>query len=180
MRVLVWIVEETWQATVAAAAAFLPADADITLLHVRSDAETVARGARDAPLGRSRRTSGEALDAISEQGARDLLADAQAALGRQAVLDARSGRIEYEVVAAAATADLSCSPATRITRVTGRGALDPPRATSSTTPPPRCSSSGPTRPPDEQPPRDHSRISTTEGKGNEPAVDLRAEPRADP
>ena len=106
MRVLVWIVEETWQATVAAAAAFLPADADITLLHVRSDAETVARGARDALLGRSRRTSGEALDAISEQDARDLLADAQAALGRQAVLDARSGRIEYEVVAAAATADL--------------------------------------------------------------------------
>ena len=116
MRVLVWIVEETWQATVAAAAAFLPADADITLLYVRSDAETVARGARDALLGRSRRTSGEALDAISEQGARDLLADAQgardlladpqAALGRQAVLDARSGRIEYEVVAAAATADL--------------------------------------------------------------------------
>jgi len=51
MRVLVWIVEETWQATAAAAAA-------------------------------------------------------QAALGRQAVLDARSGRIEYEVVAAAATADL--------------------------------------------------------------------------
>jgi len=27
MRVLVWIVEETWQATAAAAAAFLPADA---------------------------------------------------------------------------------------------------------------------------------------------------------
>jgi len=110
MRVLVWIVEETWQATVAAAAAFLPADADITLLHVRSDAETVARGARDALLGRSRRTSGEALDAISEQGARDLLADAQAALGRQAVLGARSGRIEYEVVAAAATADLRARP----------------------------------------------------------------------
>src|SRR5690242_21959042 len=92
MRVLVWIVAETWQATVASVTAFLPFDADITLLYVRSDAETVARGARDALLGRSRRTSGEALDAISEQGARDLLADAQAALGRQAVLDARSGR----------------------------------------------------------------------------------------
>ncbi len=49
MRVLGWIVEETWQA---AAAAFLPADADITLLHVRaSDAEAVARCAL---LGRSR------------------------------------------------------------------------------------------------------------------------------
>jgi nucleotide-binding universal stress UspA family protein len=106
MRVLVWIVEETWQATAAAAAAFLPADADITLLYVRSDAESVARGARDALLGRSRQTNGEALDAVSEQGARDLLADAQAVLGRQAALDARSGRIEREVVAAAATADL--------------------------------------------------------------------------
>lgn len=106
MRVLVWIVEETGQATVAAAAAFLPADADITLLYVRSDAETVARGARDALLGRSRRPAADRLDVISEQGTRDLLADAQAVLGRQAVLDARSGRIEHEVVAAAGAADL--------------------------------------------------------------------------
>ena len=41
MRALVWIVEETWPATVAAAAAFLPADADITVLY-SSDAKTVA------------------------------------------------------------------------------------------------------------------------------------------
>jgi nucleotide-binding universal stress UspA family protein len=107
MRVLVWIVEETWQATVAAAAAFLPAGADVTLLHVRaSDAETVARGARYALLGRSRRPAAEPLDVISGQSAHELLADAQAVLGREAVLDARSGRIEHEVVAAAGTADL--------------------------------------------------------------------------
>jgi nucleotide-binding universal stress UspA family protein len=107
MRVLVWIVEETWRATVAAAAAFLPAGADITLLHVRaSDAETVARGARYAMLGRSRRPAAEPLDVISGQSAHELLADAQAVLGREAVLDARSGRIEHEVVAAAGTADL--------------------------------------------------------------------------
>ena len=106
MRALVWIVAETWQATVAAAAAFLPADAGVTLLHVRSDAETVARGARDALLGRSRRPAVDQLDVISGQGARQLLADARAALGRQAVLDARSGRIEHEVVAAAGAADL--------------------------------------------------------------------------
>jgi nucleotide-binding universal stress UspA family protein len=107
MRALVWIVEETWQATVAAAAAFLPADADVTLLHVRaSDAQTVARGARDALLGRPHRPAADSLDAISEQGARELLTDAQATLGREAVLDARSGRIEREVVAAAGTADL--------------------------------------------------------------------------
>lgn len=107
MRVLVWIVAETSQATVAAAAAFLPADADVTLLHVTAgDTETVARGARDGLLGRSHRLAGEPLDVISERGARNLLADAQAALGRQAVLEARSGRIEHQVVAAAGTADL--------------------------------------------------------------------------
>jgi nucleotide-binding universal stress UspA family protein len=107
MRALIWIVEETWQATVAAAAAFLPTGADITLLHVRaSDTETVARGARDALLGRPHRTAAVSLDAICEQSARKLLADAQAALGREAALDARCGRIEHEVVAAAGTADL--------------------------------------------------------------------------
>lgn len=107
MRALVWIVEETWQGTVAAAAAFLPADADITLLHVRaSDTETVARGARYALLGRSRRQAAEPLGAISEQSGRELLAEAQAVLARDAVLDERSGRIEHEVVAAADGADL--------------------------------------------------------------------------
>lgn len=107
MRALVWIVDETWRATATAAAAFLPADADITLLHVRADdAEAVARGAHYALLGRSRRPAAEPLDAIRGQGPRDLLADAQAALGRPAVLDARSGRIEHEVIAAADTADL--------------------------------------------------------------------------
>lgn len=107
MRVLVWIVEETWRATVAAAAAFVPADASVTLLHVRaSDAEAVAHGARYALLGRPRRLDAESLGAISEQGARELLADAQEALGREAVLDARSGRTESAVVAAAGTADL--------------------------------------------------------------------------
>ena len=172
MRVLVWIVEETWQAAAAAAAAFLPADADISLLYVRSDAETVARGARDALLGRSRRTNGEALDAISEQGARDLLADAQAVLGRQAVLDARSGRIEYEVVAAAATADLIVLARDEDHSRHGPRSLGPTARYVVDHAPSACSSSGPTRPPDEQPPRDHSRISATEGKGNEPAVDL--------
>jgi nucleotide-binding universal stress UspA family protein len=107
MRVLVWIVEETWQATAAAAAALLPADADVTLLYVRAgDAEAVARGARYALLGRPHRSATEALGTMSEQSARQLLADAQAALGRDAVLDVRSGRIEHEVVAAAETMDL--------------------------------------------------------------------------
>jgi hypothetical protein len=41
-----------------------------------------------------------------EQGARDLLAGAQGAFGRPAVLEARAGRIEHQVIAAADTADL--------------------------------------------------------------------------
>jgi nucleotide-binding universal stress UspA family protein len=107
MRVLIWIVEETWRATVAAAAAFLPADAEITLLYVRAtDTATIARAARDALLGRPYRPTAEPLHAISERSACQLLAEAQSALGRDAVLEARSGRIEHEVVAVADTVDL--------------------------------------------------------------------------
>jgi nucleotide-binding universal stress UspA family protein len=107
MRVLIWIVEETWQAAVAAAAAFLLADADVTLLHVRaSDTETIAHSARDALLGRSHRPTTQPLDTMSEQSARQLLAEAQTALRRDAVLEARTGRIEHEVVAAAEAMDL--------------------------------------------------------------------------
>jgi nucleotide-binding universal stress UspA family protein len=107
MRVLVWIVEDTWKATVAAAAAFVPADADITLLHVTaSEAETVARGAWHGLLGRLHPPSDESLNAIAEQSARDLLAEAQTLLGRPAVGEARCGRVEREVVAAAEAMDL--------------------------------------------------------------------------
>ena len=57
MRALVWIVEDTWEATVAEAAAFLPADAEVTLLHVApGDVEQVAEGTRHGLLGRSRRS----------------------------------------------------------------------------------------------------------------------------
>ena len=107
MRVLVWIVEETWQATAAAAAGFLPAGADVTLLHVRaSDTETVAHAARDALLGRPHRPTTEPLETMSELSARRLLAEAQTVLGRDAVLDARSDRIEDAVITAAETMDL--------------------------------------------------------------------------
>ena len=55
MRALVWIVEDTWEATVDEAADLLPADAEVTLLHVAgSDAEAVAGGARNGLLGRRR------------------------------------------------------------------------------------------------------------------------------
>jgi nucleotide-binding universal stress UspA family protein len=102
MRALVWIVEDTWRATVAAAAAFLPADAEITLLHVAaSEAEAVARGARHGLLGRHHPAPAASLQTLSEQGAQALLAEAQSLLGRQATLVARRGRVERKVVAAA-------------------------------------------------------------------------------
>jgi len=101
MRALVWIVEDTWQATVAEAAAYLPAGADITLLHVSAaEAEGAARAARHALLGRPHppvRGDAEPLRAISKRAADELLADAQARLGRPARCETRRGRLEREV-----------------------------------------------------------------------------------
>jgi nucleotide-binding universal stress UspA family protein len=109
MRALVWIVEDTWEATVAEAAAFLPDDAEVTLLHVAStEPEAVAHGARRGLLGRPRppHAAREPLRAISEQAAEELLADARRRFARPAKLAARRGRIEREVVAAAEPMDV--------------------------------------------------------------------------
>lgn len=109
MRALVWIIEDTWEATVAEAAAFLAGDDEVTLLHVAStEPETVARAARHGLLGRHRppERAAEPLRAISEQAARELLADAETRLGHPATLQARRGRIEREVVAAAEGMDI--------------------------------------------------------------------------
>ncbi len=109
MRALVWIVEDTWEVTVAEAAAFLPSDAVITLLHVAStEPETVAAAARHGLLGRHRPPPAavEPLRAISEEAARELLAEAQTRLGRPATMQALRGRVEREVVAAAEGMDI--------------------------------------------------------------------------
>jgi nucleotide-binding universal stress UspA family protein len=109
MRALVWLIEDTWQATVAEAVEFLPRDAEVTLLHVAStEPETLARAARRGLLGRHQPPTAapEPLQAISEQAASELLADAQAQLGRPATLLARRGRVEHEVVAAAEPMDI--------------------------------------------------------------------------
>src|SRR5438128_8724228 len=107
MRVLVWVVEGTWKAAVAAAREFAPGDADITLLHVvPAEAQAVARDARHALLGRRPIQSAEELQSIAAQVASGLLTDAQTLLGRNATLDARRGAIEPEVVAAAHKVDL--------------------------------------------------------------------------
>ena len=109
VRALVWIVEDTWEATIDEAAAYLPADAEVTILHVAdSEPEGIASAARHGLLGRhpSPPPPRQALHAISEQAARQLLDDARARLGRAAGLCARRGRIEREVVAAAEAADV--------------------------------------------------------------------------
>jgi nucleotide-binding universal stress UspA family protein len=110
MRALVWIVEDTWEATIAEAVRFLPADAHITLLHVAAaEVEEVVEAAHHGLLGRRRPGPPgppPPLRAISDQAARELLADARARLGRDAELRARRGRVEREVIRAAQDSDL--------------------------------------------------------------------------
>ena len=97
MRALVWIVEDTWEATVAEAAAFLPADAEVTLLHVApGDVETLAEGSRQGLLGRRHRPPHEApapLRAISDEAAQALLVEARERFGREA-LGVRARHVE--------------------------------------------------------------------------------------
>ena len=109
MRALVWIVEDTWEATVAEAAAFLPGDAEVTLLHVApGDVETLAEGSRQGLLGRRRPPDAPPapLRAISDEAAQALLAEARERFGREAAADHRRGRVEREVVAAAEGMDI--------------------------------------------------------------------------
>jgi nucleotide-binding universal stress UspA family protein len=107
MRALLWIVEDSWRATVAASAVLLPEGADITILHVRAtEAESVARGALHSLLGRPHQSPAQSLETISEEGQQQLLVEAQARLGRDARVEARTGRVAREVVAAAQDADL--------------------------------------------------------------------------
>ena len=108
MRTLVWIVEDTWEATVAEAAALVPPDTAITLLHVApADVEELAGGGRRGLLGRHPPPPTEhAIRAISDAAAQALLEDARERIGRPAETVARRGRVEREVVAAAQDADL--------------------------------------------------------------------------
>src|SRR5919197_2112568 len=111
MRVLVWLVEGTWQGCVDAAQPLLPADAEITLLHVTpTEVEEAAAGSLAGLLGRGRpgpgRHPAERISALSEQAAAELLVAATARLGRGARRQAASGRVERVVVEAAKGADL--------------------------------------------------------------------------
>jgi nucleotide-binding universal stress UspA family protein len=111
MRVLVWLVEGTWQGCVDAARALVPADAEVTLLHVAPGEVTeAAEGALAGLLGRGRPRPGRdpaaRMAAVSEEAAAELLAAAAERLGRPARRGRRRGRVERLVVEAAADADL--------------------------------------------------------------------------
>jgi len=108
VRAVVWIVEGTWEATVDAAAALLPGDAEIELLHVAFDAETFVRAGRRGLLGRHPHPppGRDPVSTASEEEAAGLLADAAGRLGRAAATTARRGRADDEVLDAARDADV--------------------------------------------------------------------------
>jgi len=108
MHAVVWIAEGTWEACVDQAAPLLPADADITLLHVApSDVEDFAARGGARLLGRHPPPPPSAsLRAVAEEEAEALLADASSRLARRARMDSRCGSVEREVVAACVGADL--------------------------------------------------------------------------
>jgi nucleotide-binding universal stress UspA family protein len=108
MRALLWLTEETWPALVDGARELLPAGAELTLLAVEpADVVEVAEGARAGLLGRRHRPHPpHELHAAALRAGEETLTAARARLGRSAETLQRSGRVEREVVAAAAGFDL--------------------------------------------------------------------------
>ena len=130
MRALVWVTEPGWEAAVDTARAVLPADAEVTLLHVTpAEIESAAELSRRGLLGRRRPPAPpppppppheggphppppppphgddpvhEALGAEAE----GVLAAAAERLGRPATTRARTGRPEQEVLDEAAGHDV--------------------------------------------------------------------------
>ncbi|MEY9871710.1 nucleotide-binding universal stress UspA family protein [Streptacidiphilus sp. MAP12-33] len=119
MAVVVWITEGTWPACVDSARAHAPDDAEVVLLHVLdTEPAAVAHGAFAGLLGRAHpnpghrpatgwgRDPGDAAEETAAISERQLLQAAADRLGRPCVQQARAGRVEREVVAAADGADL--------------------------------------------------------------------------
>ncbi len=110
MRVIVWLVDESWEATIDAAAELIPGSADTTLLYVvDQEVSEIAHGAFAGLLGRGRseRDPGRRADEEAERAADQLLGRAGDRFGRPAGRLVRaSRRIEHEVVDVCADADL--------------------------------------------------------------------------
>lgn len=107
-KTLIWITEGTWTACVDAARDLAPPADEYVLLHVVSDdIADVARGAFSGLLGRHQdRDPGTRVAHLLDDAADELLAAAAERLGRPATVLHGHGRVEREVVAAAAGADL--------------------------------------------------------------------------
>jgi nucleotide-binding universal stress UspA family protein len=108
MRALIWITESSWARCVDRARQLLPADAEITILHVAStEAEALAEHPAPGRLGRHRPPPpGPDLRRLSAEEASGLLQEAARRLGRPATTVARRGHAEREVLEAAEGADL--------------------------------------------------------------------------
>ena len=106
MKSVLWISEDTWEACVREANRLLPADAEVTLVHVApADVEELASG--PGLLGRRRPPEPEPpLRAIAEEEAQALLAEASKRLERPAQIDSRRGHVERELLEACDGADL--------------------------------------------------------------------------
>ncbi|MGW7005562.1 universal stress protein [Streptomyces sp. NPDC054933] len=109
MTVIAWIVEGTWPACVDAARTHAPEGADIVLLHVTGpEVPGAAHGAYAGLLGRAHpeRDPGTRLEHLAAASAEQLLTAAATRLDRPCTRLERTGRVEWEVVAAAEGADL--------------------------------------------------------------------------
>lgn len=108
-RVVVWVSEGTWQASVDAAVRLAPAAAGVTLLYVTpADLAETAHGAYLGLFGRGQPENdpGPRVAEIEAESAAELLDAAAARLGRDCQREERQGRPEREVVAAADGAGL--------------------------------------------------------------------------
>lgn len=108
-RVMIWVTEGTWRASVDAALRLAPGGSSITLLHVIAGEPAGAAHAAYLGLfgrGRPGQDPGPRVAGISAAPAAKLLDAAAQRLGRPCERIVRSGRIESEVVTVAAGADL--------------------------------------------------------------------------
>jgi nucleotide-binding universal stress UspA family protein len=107
VRVVIWIVEGTWQGCIDAAAQAIPPDAEVAVLHFSpDDAVLAAEGASANLLGRAPRGPAmpRQMQEVAAAEAGRLLDAAVARLGRDGVARAElsGGRVEREVVRALA------------------------------------------------------------------------------
>jgi nucleotide-binding universal stress UspA family protein len=107
VKVLVWIAEATWPACVDAVNDLFP-DAEVLLLAaLPGDVAAQVSGARSGLWGRGTgRDPSPRMGEVARAATTSLLAAAAARLGRPATTEVREGRVEREVTAAAAQADV--------------------------------------------------------------------------